>query len=330
MGPTGPNRLYALSGTIDAEGHFGTPIWDNQTTQLNLRWPTMPERLEAAGITWKTYNPPGPRYQPTNPYALLVSDNILLSFSRFADPSSALHLRAFLPLFPKDFASDVAKGTLPQVSWLVPPNGYDEHPPAPPALGMWYVHQVVDILSSNPKVWAKTVLFVMFDENDGFFDHVPPPTPPLGTPGEYLNSEAANGASGIAGPVGLGFRVPMLVVSPFSRGGYVCSDTFDHTSQLRFLEARFGVEAPNISTWRRQVVGDLTSALRLDAPDTSVPSLPPTEGIGDASVRRECNASQLGGGVLPAAPYPVPSVHSMPSQEPGSPRRLAGTTTSAR
>ena len=114
---------------------------------------------------------------------------------------------------------------------------------------------MIGTLVSNPEVWAKTVLFIMYDENDGFFDHVPPPTPPPGTPGEFLTVDPLPASAyGVAGPIGLGFRVPMLVVSPFSRGGYVCSDIFDHTSQLRFLETRFGVQAPNISAWRRKTV----------------------------------------------------------------------------
>ena len=139
---------------------------------------------------------------------------------QYSDPSSALYEKAFLSAFPNDFASDVAKGTLPQVSWIVAPTvpkDHSEHPPAPPALGEWFTHQVLNTLVSNPKVWAKTVLFVSYDENDGFFDHVAPPTPPPGTPGEYLTSDPLPAESGgITGPNGLGFRVPLLVLSPFS------------------------------------------------------------------------------------------------------------------
>ena len=322
MGPTGPNRLYAVSGTIDPDGHAGGPVCNNQQTQFNLRWLTMPERLEAARVSWKAYNPPGFQYQPTFQYAITLSDNILLSFEQYQDPSSALYHKAFGPLFPKDFARDVANDTLPQVSWLMPPNGYDQHPPSPPAQGMAYTHQVLDILVSNPEVWAKTVLFVMHDENDGFFDHVASPTPPSGTPGEYLTVDPLPGdAGGIAGPIGLGFRVPMLVVSPFSRGGVVCSDTFDHTSQLRFIETRFGVTAPNVSAWRRGVTGDLTSTLQLVSPDASIPHLPATPGSRDPRVVRECSSAQMAGGNVMGAPYPVPTTQSMPTQESAKARR---------
>jgi phospholipase C len=130
------------------------------------------------------------------------------------------------------------------------------------------------------------------------------------------------GTGGIAGPIGLGFRVPLLVVSPFSRGGYVCSDTFDHTSQLRFLETRFGVRAPNISAWRRGVTGDLTTTLQLRSRDTSIPSLAPTAGATDARVRRECSPAQLVGGDVNTSPYQVPSSQTMPTQEPGQARRV--------
>ena len=115
----------------------------------------------------------------------------------------------------------------------------------------------------------------------------------------------------------------MLVVSPFSRGGYVCSDTFDHTSQLRFLETRFGVTAPNISAWRRSVTGDLTSTLHVASPDASVPALPATAGKADPRVQRQCTSGQLVGiDLTNPVPYPVPTTQRIPSQEPGKPRRI--------
>jgi phospholipase C len=327
MGPTHPNRLHAWSGTLDPAGRAGGPVvFTNSaaSAQGSARWTTMPEALEAAGVTWKVYNAPGSEYRPGSPIAMAISDNILLYFKQYMDPSSALYRQAFLPVFPADFASDIARDALPQVSWITPPNGYDEHPPSAPALGMWFSHQVISALVSNPKVWAKTVLFIMYDENDGFFDHVVPPTPPPGTPGEYLTADPLpSHADGITGPVGLGFRVPMLVVSPFSRGGYVCSDTFDHTSQMRFLETRFGVHAPNISDWRRRVTGDLTATLHVTSPDPSVPPLPATAGATDPRVLGECTPGQLLEIDVPhPAPYPLPSHQEVPTQEPGAARRV--------
>ena len=162
------------------------------------------------------------------------------------------------------------------MSWLNAPPNQDEHPPAPPNTGARVTGHVLQTLRSNPKVWAKTVLFVTWDENGGFFDHVAPPSPPPGTPDEFVTTNPLpTAAAGIGGPIGLGFRVPMLVISPFSRGGHVNSDTFDHTSLLRFLETRFGVEVPNLSEWRRNAVSDLTEHVAaLTSPPTRCPDAP--------------------------------------------------------
>jgi phospholipase C len=328
MGPTHPNRLHALSGTLDPAGVAGGPVlFTNSSPQAqgSARWSTMPEALESAGVSWKVYNAPGTAYTPSSGVGMELSDNILLYFENLVrDPSSPLYQKAFLSVFPDDFVHDVNTDTLPQVSWICPPVGYDEHPPAPPAVGMWYSHNVINALISNEKVWSKTVLFIMYDENDGFFDHVDPPTPPPGTPGEYLTVDPLPSvAHGIKGPIGLGFRVPMLVVSPFARGGYVCSDTFDHTSQMRFVETRFGVRAPNISAWRRRVTGDLTSTLHVGSPDASVPSFPATAGRSDPRVLGQCSSGQLVGvEVSNPVPYPVPTEQRIPSQEAGAPRRI--------
>jgi phospholipase C len=167
------------------------------------------------------------------------------------------------------------------------------------------------------------VLFVNYDENGGFFDHVPPVTAPPGTPGEYVTVPAVPdptvaGSPPITGPIGLGFRVPMLIISPFSRGGLVSSDIFDHTSVLRFLETRFGAEVPNLSAWRRATVGDLTSAFNFKNPDQSIPSLPSTLQA-DAAAIQQC-ANNLAG----TTPFIVPATQSLPTQESGTPTRPSG------
>jgi phospholipase C len=222
-----------------------------------------------------------------------------------------------LPQYPSDFITDVASGKLPAVSWILPPAGYDEHPPSPPALGEWFTSQLLKTLVSNPEVWSKTVLFHMYDENDGFFDHVPPPTPPKGTAGEFLTASPLTPlANGIAGPIGMGYRVPMLVVSPFSRGGHITSDVFDHTSQLRFLEERFGVRAPNLTAWRRKTAGDLTSALHMHSKDTSAPKLPSTANDLPANVMAEgCSELDILEIDSSQPNYPVPLHQVMPRQE---------------
>src|SRR6185312_6268090 len=156
------------------------------------------------------------------------------------------------------------------------------------------------------------------DENGGFFDHVAPVTAPPGTPGEYVTAPAVPDptvAGGISGPIGLGFRVPMLICSPYSRGGFVSSDLFDHTSLLRFLETRFGAEVPNLSAWRRATVGDMTSAFNFAAPDKSIPVLPSTIPALPAIIQ-QCVTTLTG-----TTPDPVPNPQSLPTQESGSGRK---------
>ena len=227
---------------------------------------------------------------------MVASDHVLPYFTAFRNPLSPLYQNAFEPTFPNDFVADIAAGSLPSVSWIIPPLGFDEHPSSAPANGMYFTSLVLDALTANTELWSKTALFLMYDENDGWFDHVPPPTAPAGTPGEYLTAtpsstlEPGNSSQtlGITGPLGLGMRVPMLVISPFSRGGHIASQTFDHTSQLQLVAARFGVEVPNVSAWRRATVGDLTSTMFQSPPSTKVPALPAHRRVHAAhgSVRR--------------------------------------------
>jgi phospholipase C len=320
FGPTDPNRLFWLSGTNDPDGRAGGPIVVTSGAQSlvgSCSWRTMADELEDRGVSWKVYNPPGSEYLPSSSVGMLINNNCLKFFKQFVDPSTVAYAKAFLSTFPADFARDVAHDDLPAVSWMVAPvipQDMSEHPPAPPDAGMYYVHRVLQTLAANPKVWAKTVLFLSYDENDGFFDHVVPPTPPRGTPGEYLTVDPLPaGASGIAGPVGLGFRVPLLVLSPFSRGGHVVSEVSDHTSQLRFVETRFGIRVPNLSAWRRKTTGDLTATLHMGSSTPGLPALPPTAQH-SSTVGSECVAAQqieLNGG----PPYPVPTIQAMPSQE---------------
>jgi phospholipase C len=126
----------------------------------------------------------------------------------------------------------------------------------------------------------------MYDENDGFFDHMVPPTPPqsraagistVGTTNELFTGSPSYPASVYTpGPYGLGVRVPMIVISPWSKGGWVDSEVFDHTSLIRFLERRFGIVEPNITPWRRAVTGDLTSAFNFASPNDGIVALPNT------------------------------------------------------
>ena len=326
LGPTHPNRLMAISGTIDPSGDRGGPVLTTQSSPdivHSAHWTSVPELLEDAGVTWKTYTTPGQGFLPQSP-ELGFGDAILQYFAAYKSPSSPLFQRAFLPTYPDDFVRDVRSGSLPKVSWIVSPNGYDEHPPAPPAYGAWFISRVLTALVANPEVWSKTVVFLTYDESGGFFDHVAPPTAPPGTPGEYVTTAPLPpAAAGDAGPIGFGFRVPTLVVSPFSRGGYLSSDTFDHTSLIRFLEARFSIHCGEISPWRRATAGDLTATLRLGHASVAFPHLPSTQRVRlRARAIEGCTTADIAGSSSAVAPYPLPASQSMPSQELGTLRRL--------
>lgn len=179
------------------------------------------------------------------------------------------------------FRKDVNDGKLPTVSWLASPQNFSDHPSAP-WYGAWYVSEILDILTQNPEVWKKTIFILTYDENDGYFDHIPPFSVPdnkkpetgkcstgIDTETEHVSMESEQ-ALGTAprqsreAPVGLGFRVPMIIASPWSRGGKVCSAVYDHTSTLQFLETFLNkkynkhIHLDNISQWRRTICGDLT------------------------------------------------------------------------
>jgi len=303
LGPTDPNRLHLWTGWVGNDGQDGGPALDNDGTDFS--WPTYPEQLQAAGVSWKVYQDIGFGlnaanyfgWAVANPLAGNFADNPLALFSQYqtAAAGAPLNTNALTGtdvvngggLFDQ-FAADVANNALPQVSWIVAPEAFSEHPNWPANYGAYYVSQILDALTANPAVWSKTVLFLCYDENDGFFDHMVPPTPPaspaqgLCTPDADPTLELfAGNSSYAAGPIGLGVRVPMLVISPWSKGGYVNSQVFDHTSVLQFIARRFGTGSngltpANITPWRRVVTGDLTSAFNFATPNAKIVTLPDT------------------------------------------------------
>jgi phospholipase C len=318
IGPTDPNRYYMWTGYVGNDGTGGGPVVTND--ELGYGWTTYPERLEAAGVSWKIYQDAGDGLDAAgswgwtqDPYIGNYGDNSLLYFDAYrnAAPGSPLYEKARTGTSGGDFfaplRADVLGGKLPQVSWIVAPEAYTEHPNWPVNYGAWYIAQVLDALTADPKVWARTALLVTYDENDGFFDHVVPAYPTAGsstvdTTGEFF---AASGGH-VAGPYGLGVRVPMIVVSPWSTGGFVCSEVFDHTSIIRFIERRFGVPEPNISPWRRAVCGDLTTAFDFRRTRPAVPGLPDTSGYAPPDRLRHPDY----------VPVP-PTDPKLPVQEPG-------------
>lgn len=329
---TCPNRIYLWSGTIDASNEYGSrkngPGLDERHHTNGYTWTTYPERLEKAGISWKVYQGgSGVPGTPTDNY----TDNSLEFFAQYhvqegASLASPLIQKGVTDRTLVGFREDVKAGKLAQVSWIVAPYKYSEHPEASPTDGAYYISLVMDALTANPDIWSKTVFFINYDENDGLFDHIVPPMPPKSfKPGlnglvssdlqEGLRDEFIDldlypsemhplipGADpGGIQPIGLGPRVPMLVISPWSVGGWVCSQVFDHTSVIQFLEKRFDVREPNISTWRRAVCGDLTAAFDFSR-------------TGKAEVASFSAPAPL---QSLHQPYSVPEVQIMPKQEEG-------------
>ncbi|HUO33366.1 MAG TPA: alkaline phosphatase family protein [Candidatus Acidoferrum sp.] len=259
MGPTWPNRMYWMTGTIDPDGTGGGPITHNSAPPGGYTWTTYAERLEKAGIPWKVY-------QLEDNYGC----NMLQNFKVFqeAPKSSPLYQRGMLRGQEGTFEYDAINDKLPAVSWIIPTSYQSEHPDYMPADGAAFIASKIDAIAANPDVWAKTLFILNYDENDGLFDHVAPPAPQDGTPREFINGL----------PIGGGFRVPCILVSPWTTGGWVCSDAFDHTSVLQFLEKFTGVREDNLTDWRRRTFGDLTSALHLAKASKEPPALPDTSG----------------------------------------------------
>ena len=326
FGPTNPNRMFLFTGTSGLNvGETSFLAVTNPPQELNessdpahdnpkwagLGWTSYAERLQAAGVSWKVY-------QEHDNYG----DNALAYLKAFrgAGRDAALMERGRGCVAGSDasnarasrgehlvaaFASDVAQGRLPQVSWIVAPYIMCEHPAASPGYGESLTARLLAALADHPEVWARTVFLLNYDENDGFFDHVPPPVPAT-DPGMGGSTVDVAGERYGAEPVGLGPRVPMLAISPWSRGGWVNSQLFDHTSVIRFLEARFGVHEPNISPWRRAVCGDLTSAFDFARPDRRRAALPDV-----STLMADVDAAAKG-------PKPaVPPAQDRPVQEPG-------------
>ena len=296
---TYPNRMHLWTGCngggkvggdpeMDNYGEHETPTSDIATDQPlprgPLTWTTYPERLQAKGISWKVYQEYD-NFQDNilsifKPFRPVAKDSPLYRQGRSwvteheTDPATRIRSDGapLIAAFRKDLASD----KLPQVSWIVTAADLSEHPQYEPAKGENICARLIEALVDHPEVFAKTVFIINYDETGGFFDHVPPPLPPfhpaqghstVSTAGEGKDYRGQNEANKGLHPVGLGMRVPGIIVSPWSRGGWVCSEVFDHTSVLRFLEKRFGIREENISDWRRAVCGDLTSAFDFQTPN---------------------------------------------------------------
>ena len=305
FGPTDPNRLFLFSGTngvsigkdgrhalsnVDDGNETGSMLRDKKNWKSPYTWTTYAERLSAKQVSWKVYQEydnfgdnalayfpqfrnldrqdpvQEERYQRARAYAGETTELDEKGLPRNTNPNDAQAL-------VDRFASDVRSGQLPAVSWVVAPTKFCEHPEKnPPGYGESLTSRLLDVLTENPDVWAKTVLILCYDEEGGFFDHVLPPIAPA-TRHDGYSSVSTTGEISKGEAFGLGARLPFIIASPWTRGGFVCSEVFDHTSIIRFLEKRFGVLEPNISDWRRTVCGDLSSMFDFSQAETQRPQV---------------------------------------------------------
>ena len=226
MGPSFPNHLYIIAaqsgGAIDnppnatsgwgcdVPGEQEPVLSNNGTTHLQdtcFNFQTLADELDAKGDSWRYYAP-------------LESSGFGYHWSAF---DAIKHIR-----YGKDwqnvvsteqFMSDAANGTLPTVSWVVTPAWASEHPPASVCVGENWTVQMLNALMRGPD-WSSTALFLTWDDFGGFYDHVAP---------EQVDS------------LGLGFRVPLLVISPYAKKGYIDHTRYEFSSMLRFSEDILGL-----------------------------------------------------------------------------------------
>jgi len=320
---TDPNRIVFWSGAVDNpdKRNAGINCTDEDGEPVNLRcwikgelpepgytyqgsafnWPTIPDVLQEAGISWRIYQ------DPNDNWTGAMHGCLAFESFRTAKPGSPIYENGMRHWSLEDLARDVQNGTLPQVSWILPSQSNSEHPGAPssPYRASNFTHEVLSAITSNQEVWSKTVFFLTFDENDGLFDHLPAPAVPsynldgtlagkstIDLAGMYFDNDKddlndtesprkyidkRDTISGKLRPWGMGPRVPMYILSPWSKGGWVHSEVADHTSVGQFIEKRFGVTIPAISAWHRAVSSDLTSAFDFVNPnDPKFPVMPDT------------------------------------------------------
>jgi phospholipase C len=196
MGPTFPNRWYlhtAQSGGYNYNELAPTPLW-----------PTIYDRLDAAGVSW--------RYYYTD---LPFLATLAIPLERMATVDQLLH-------------TDAPAGTLPQVTVIDP--GFsmnDDHPPHHPLAGQQFISSIYTALATSPQ-WSTSLMTVLYDEHGGFFDHVAPP--------KAADDRAALGFDQ------LGFRVPAMIMGPYVKKGHVSSTVHDHTSVLKHIEKMFDLQ----------------------------------------------------------------------------------------
>ena len=180
MGPTWPNRMYWMTGTIDPDGQAGGPMIKQQAD---------PRRIYAGRPTpsgWRRRASVG-RFISRRTTTAATCWSISKSFQNAPPGFAAAHQGHVARAREGQFEHDAMNDKLPAVSWIIPTGTQSEHPDFMPAAGAAFVASKIDAIAANPEVWAKTVFILNYDENDGIFDHVAPPVPPPGTAHEFVD-----------------------------------------------------------------------------------------------------------------------------------------------
>jgi len=260
MGQTDPNRRYLFCATSsgevnDTDENFsgsGVPT----SVTLYAKNGTIFDRLDAAGIEWLEF------------YQNVPSELIVPNFNH--NPTQVARCQKF-----DEFLVLAQKGKLPPFTMLDPNyTTTSEENPQDVAYGENYMAQVFDALTGSPQ-WEKTALFVTYDEHGGWYDHVPPPK--AIEPDDIPPSIPKGGQPGAFNRYG--FRVPLYVISPWSRADYVSHHVSDHTSILAFIEEKWNLPA---LTWRDANAWKLTDMLDFRRPSFSdPPTLPPPPNVQD-------------------------------------------------
>lgn len=302
---TDPNRVFFFSGSNGKSANV-TELLNNFIPDEGLEWETLGEVLDKKGVTWKVFQ------ELEN-----FDDNAFAWFRKYreADKDSTLFKNGMSRV--KELASAFGKAMdenkLPQVSIFVAPMVLSEHARNHPAAGEDLTARLLDELRKRPEYFKKSVFILNYDEGGQFFDHHWVPTPPTskeeGVSSVYVEDEIVTDKFSIKGrtPMGMGFRVPLIIVSPWTRGGHVVSEVFDHTSILKFLEIKYDIKIKVMSAWRRAVAGNLLSAFDFENPDFSFPDLPDTNSYVDDSIY-QCDS-------LPKPQIPIKQ--TVPTQEKG-------------
>jgi phospholipase C len=290
MTRTNPNREYMIAAT--SGGYAYTNGYDaNDMKQLTSK--TIFEELTDAGISWKIYVNPGEKcpgtvtgtgtvYEP----ACLMSLSYLQNFL-YADTVLANYPQNIAPI--SEYFSDLANGTLPQVAQIEPASdvGFDEHGsdsdtefPTDVQLGIQYVSTLINGLMQSSS-WNDSVFILTYDESGGMYDHVAPqPEPsPDGIPPVDLPSDSVcydwTGPSRTCNFTWTGYRIPLIVVSPYAKQNYVSHTVMDSTAILKLIETRFNLPALNA---RDAAQPDMTEYFNFNNPQF-IPPTPPAQNI---------------------------------------------------